>query len=188
MNLRRTFLSPDGTRLVGVQVTITPSPIEAQKALDARLNQLVRYNGWIFGTVSGLGERAYGGSGAADDGQIGQTLVFRVNAIAAEVTLIGPGDRHGARKPGGAGGGGADDADADAVLNAPAFATPTPRSFPGMEPPGPPADLIGGVSGGVGNAAGGPALAIPLSCSRCSESSGRGWGRVGRRRRTGLTT
>ena len=158
MALRRTFVNLDGSQSVAVQVAINPSSVAAQSLLDARLNQLARYRGWLFATVPNLGEWAYGGSGAADNGQLGQILVFRVNAIAAEVGLqasqadtallhlvarVVEARMH---------------AGADAALNGPAFATPTPQSFPGVEPPGPPADLMAALSGGgggVGNSAGG---------------------------------
>src|SRR4051794_4054900 len=155
-HLRRVFVSADGGQTVVVEVPVRPSAVEAQTSLDARVNQLVLYHGWLFGAIAGLGDRAYRGIGVTADGLTDQTLVFRVKALAAEVGLISSVENPALV-----------DAiarivesrmlqDPNAVLAVPGFPA-TPQTLPGKEPPGPPVGggAVGGGDAGVGNTAGG---------------------------------
>jgi hypothetical protein len=153
-NVRRVFVSADGSQTIIVEVAIRPSIPDAESRIDGRVNQMVRYQGWLYGIIEGLGDRAFRGAGLNPDGQQAQSLVFRVRAIAAEVALIASaGDPvlvdYVARlveermrdAP-------------DATVTEPGFVA-TPRSLPGKDPPGP---LVISSSDptSVGNAPGGP--------------------------------
>lgn len=155
-NVRRIFVSTDGSQTLTVEVAVRGSPPDAEMVLDGRINQLVRYHGWLFGAIAGLGEHAFRGLAIGADGQQSQLLLFRVRSIAAEVGLAAPV---------------ADPAvvdrvariveakimsEPDAVLSVPGFSA-TPRSLPGKEPTMPPAIGAGGLGdASVGNTAGAP--------------------------------
>jgi len=137
-SVQRIFTSPDGARMLTVEVTIGQSPVDAQARLDARVNQLVRYQGGVVGVVEGLGERAYRATTIGADDRLNQRLIFRVNAISSEIALTAAEADPSlvdavarfveARMR----------AEADAVTFIPSLSTPTPKSFPGTEPPGAP--------------------------------------------------
>ena len=59
--MRRVFVSADGSQTLAVEVAIRTSVPDAETRIDARVNQLVLYHGWLFGTIAGLGERAFRG-------------------------------------------------------------------------------------------------------------------------------
>jgi hypothetical protein len=154
-NVRRVFVSGDGSQTLAVEVAIRGSAPEAEMSLDGRINQLVRYQGWLFGGMGGLGEAAFRGSGVSPDGLQSQIVIFRVNAVAAEVALSAPVTdpalldgvaRIVERKI---------RAEPDSVATTPGF-TATPRALPGKEPSGPPVFGLGGDGSSVGNTAGAP--------------------------------
>lgn len=146
--VRRTFADAAG-RVVVVDVALGVSAMDAQDRVDARVNQLVQYHGWRFGTSKRFGEQGYQGSVVDGTGRAAEAVVFRINAVSAEVRL------EAARSD-------LDPAVLDAAARAvegrilaqpdlaaiqPSFGTPTPAPLPGKEPAGPPPGAVVGVVG-----------------------------------------
>jgi hypothetical protein len=84
--MRRSFLSQDGLRRVVVDVSLGSSIGNAQGMIDARVNQLVQYQGWQINKSSGFGDIGYRGTGPAPDGASAAMILFRNLAVTAEIT------------------------------------------------------------------------------------------------------
>ena len=88
--LRRSFVAQDGSKRVIVSVAIGSSIANAHAILGARVNQLVRYQGWQIGPSDAIAETGYQGGGPGPDGNAAAMLAFRIFAVAAEVTVTSP--------------------------------------------------------------------------------------------------
>jgi hypothetical protein len=83
--LRRAFVSLDGNRRVVVDVSLGSSIADAHTMLSARMNRLIRYQGWRVTANAPFGESGFRGNGPAPDGSNSAMIAFRTQAVVAEI-------------------------------------------------------------------------------------------------------
>src|SRR5262249_39379235 len=86
ISMRRAFVTIDGSRRVTVDVALGSSIQDAHTMLSARMNQLIRYQGWRVTPNAPFGESGFRGTGPAPDGTNSAMIAFRVQAVTAELT------------------------------------------------------------------------------------------------------
>jgi hypothetical protein len=89
--LRRAFVTLDGSRRVVVDVALGSSIQDAHTMLSARMNQLIRYQGWRITPNAPFGESGFRGAGPAPDGTNSAMIAFRVQAVTAELSVTSAG-------------------------------------------------------------------------------------------------
>lgn len=95
LSLRRSFVTLDGSRRVVVDVALGSDENVAQTMMTERVNQLIRFERWQMGPSSAFGEAGFRGTVTASNGAEGGTVLFRIRAVTAEITVIsfgGPAD------------------------------------------------------------------------------------------------
>jgi hypothetical protein len=84
---RRAFVTLDGNGRVAVDVSLGTSEHDAHKMLNRRVSQLSPYYGWRITPMESFGEGGYRGTGSGPDGSNGAMIVFRIQAVVAEIMV-----------------------------------------------------------------------------------------------------